>query len=133
MNHALDLEPIPGRYSVCRFPPDAAVPQGLEGGPFYTVSRTPDELSVVTERERVPAGVSAEHGWRAFRVRGPIDFGLTGVLAAVLEPLARESISIFAISTYDTDYILVREQALERARAALTAGGHRWSEPPRRV
>ena len=73
---------------------------------------------------RVPDGVRAQRGWRALAVEGPLDFALTGVLAAVAVPLAEAGISIFAVSTYDTDYVLVRADRLADAVAALRGAGH---------
>jgi hypothetical protein len=85
--------------------------------------RTRDELTVVCVERLVPPEVIAERGWRALQVQGPLDFALVGVLAAITVPLAEAGVSIFAISTYDTDYILVKEEALERAIQALGQAG----------
>jgi hypothetical protein len=86
--------------------------------------RTRAELSVVCAAARVPDGVRAERGWRALAVCGRLDLGLTGVLAGLLAPLAAAGVPIFAVSTYDTDYVLVREERLAEAVAALRAAGH---------
>ena len=91
---------------------------------MFTVTRTPDELSIVCAASHLPAHASAERGWRCLRVAGTIDFAVTGVLASIAGPLANAAVSIFAISTYDTDYVLVREHALAAAIKALTAVGH---------
>jgi hypothetical protein len=88
------------------------------------VTRTPDELSVVADEAAVPAGVRAERGWRALQVAGPLDFNLTGILASLAYPLARAGISLFAVSTFDTDYVLIKEDKLHDALAALQAAGH---------
>src|SRR5206468_8549222 len=93
---------------------------------FVSVTRTPDELSIVCPDEAVPPDVEVESGWRALKVPGPIPFDQVGVLAALATPLAAAGISTFAVSTYDTDYVLVREPDLERALAALeTPDGRR--------
>ncbi|HEY7848912.1 MAG TPA: ACT domain-containing protein, partial [Ktedonobacterales bacterium] len=84
----------------------------------------PDELSLVLPEASAPEGATTEAGWRALRVAGPLDFALIGVLASLAEPLAQAGVSIFAISTYDTDYLLVREVALTEALTALRAAGH---------
>jgi len=84
-----------------------------------------DELSVVCPEGRVPPGVALEGGWRALRVEGPLDFALTGVLLCVAAPLARAAVPIFVLSTYDTDYVLVREDRLEDAVRSLAEAGHR--------
>ena len=91
---------------------------------FSSVTRTASELSIVCPEERVPPELPAERGRRAFVVRGPLDFSLTGVLASIASPLAAAGVSIFALSTYDTDYVLVREGQLEAAVALLAAAGH---------
>jgi hypothetical protein len=116
----LKLRVLPEVLAVCRLAPDAALPDWIDtSAGFLTISRTPDELSLVCDRERVPEGVRAERGWRAFKVEGPLDFALTGILAALAGPLADAGISIFAISTFDTDYLLVRESTLGQAIAVL--------------
>jgi len=116
----LKLLVLPQVLAVCRLAPDAALPDWIDiTAGFLTISRTADELSLVCDLERVPEGVRVEPGWRAFKVEGPLDFALTGVLAALANPLADAGISIFAISTFDTDYLLVRENELDRAIAVL--------------
>ena len=87
---------------------------------------SPDELSIVCPQEHIPEGVQHESGWRAFRVAATISFDLTGVLASLAEPLARAGISIFPISTYDTDYLLVRATDVQRATDTLRRAGHRF-------
>jgi uncharacterized protein len=105
------------------------------GAALHAVVRTPAELTVVGPADAVPDGVRAERGWRALSVEGPLDLALTGVLAALLEPLARAGVAIFAVSTFDTDHVLVRADRLDDAVAALRAAGHRVSvgAEPRRV
>jgi hypothetical protein len=93
-------------------------------GEFFSVTRTPAELSAVCDVAVVPSGVKAEGPWRVLAVRGPLDFNITGVLAALAAPLATAGISIFAVSTYDTDYLLVRDGELDRAVRALREAGH---------
>jgi hypothetical protein len=90
------------------------------------VTRTPTELSIVCREDSVPAGILANRGWRAIAVAGTLDFALTGVLASLVSPLAAAGVSIFAVSTYDTDYVLVKKNTLDRAVAALSAAGHRF-------
>jgi hypothetical protein len=116
----LTLSVLPGRLAICRLTPDEALPEwALAGKEFVSLSRTPDELSVVCPEELVPDGVKADKGWRSFKVQGPLDFTLTGILTYLLQPLAQQQISIFAISTFDTDYILVKEEKLPEAIQAL--------------
>ena len=124
---ALTLLVLPGEFAVVRLPPDAHVPQwafSAAPGRLWSMTRTDDELSLVRDAAAVPSDARAERGWRALRIAGTIDFALTGVLASVLAPLGDAAISIFAVSTYDTDYVLVREHALAPAIEALRAAGH---------
>ncbi len=125
MNLTLSL--LKGRFAVCRLAPGDEVPAWANGGGFTSVTRARDELSVVCAEGAVPDGTRCERGWRAFQVEGPLDFGLTGVLASVLVPLAEAEVSIFAVSTFDTDYVMVRAECVERAMTALAAAGHRVS------
>jgi hypothetical protein len=97
----------------------------LSGGGFASVTRTAHELSLVCAESAVPQGIQCEPGWRIFKIEGPLDFALTGILASVAQPLAEAGISIFTISTYDTDYVMVQERDVEKAAHALAAAGHR--------
>ena len=115
---------MPGRLTVCRLEADAAIPIWASAGPFFSITRTAVELSIVCAEELVPESVRAEVGWRALEVAGPLDFALTGILAAIVGPLAEAGISIFAVSTFDTDYVLVKEEMLSQALEVLRAAGH---------
>jgi hypothetical protein len=121
--HELTLIILPGIYVVCRLPADAAFPAWASGD-LVSVTRTTDELSVVCREDTVPGGVRCERGWRCLRVAGTLDFSLVGVLASLLVPLAGAGVGVFLISTFDTDYVLVREVELARATEALRAAGH---------
>ena len=121
----LDLTLERWELAVCRLPPDTAVPDWATRDAFHAVTRTPDELSIVCPAEAVPAGVRAEKGWRCFRLAGPIAFDETGVLSSVAAPLAAAEVGIFAVSTFDTDYVLVPGRKLEAALLALASAGHR--------
>lgn len=121
----LDLSLLPDLLAVCRLPAGAEAPAWLDGEAFASVTRTPEETSVVCRAEVVPLDVRVEAGWRALRVAGPLDFALTGVLLSLLEPLAAAGVSVFALSTFDTDVVLVRDAALDDALAALDDAGHR--------
>jgi hypothetical protein len=117
----MDLSVLPERLAICRLSASARVPSwALElHETLISITRTADELSIVCPEAVVPPEVQVERGWRALKVPGPLPFELTGVLAGLATPLAAAGISIFAISTYDTDYVLVRAGDLERALAAL--------------
>lgn len=119
----LALELIEGRLSICRLAPGAPRPEPPPGVPFWSLTRTPDELSLVVPAGAEPPGAEVEGGWRAVRVGGQLDFGLTGILSALTAPLAAAEIGLFALSTYDTDYLLVRETALTAAAEAWTEAG----------
>jgi hypothetical protein len=119
-----ELTLLPERFAISRLAANAAIPDWATQGPFFSVSRTGDELSIVCELSRVPVGVQSQPGWRVFKVHGP--FGLTeiGVLSALAAPLAEAKISLFAVSTFDTDYLLVASETLSGAIAALERAGH---------
>ena len=121
---AVTLDLMPGSFAVCRLESDAVVPVWASSGPFSSITRTPAELSIVCATEHVPAAAPAERGFRALAVRGPLDFGLVGVVAQLSGALAAASISIFVVSTHDTDYLFVRDTDLDRAAAALRAAQH---------
>lgn len=120
----LQLEIVPGRLAICRLDPTAAIPDWALKGAFSSITRTPEELSIVCAEDAAPLNVLATRGWRGLRVAGTLDFALTGVLAGLAQPLAEAGVSIFAISTYDTDYLLVEHSNLERAVAVLKHAGY---------
>ena len=115
---------LPGSFAVLRLAPDAEVPPGVLVPPFHSVTRTPAELSIVCPDGAVPDGARAERGWAILALQGPFPFELTGILASVLVPLAKAGVGIFALSTFDTDWVLVKRERLDEAVAALAAAGH---------
>jgi hypothetical protein len=122
MSQTLIVEP--GEYAVCQLEPDEPIPDWLPDAPFWTVTRAGDELSVVCSAEAVPFDTSHESGWALLRMIGPFPFDLTGILSSVLTPLASAGVGIFAISTFNTDYILLKQASLPAAVGALRAAGH---------
>jgi hypothetical protein len=127
------LDLLAGTFAICRLRPDAPLPEwALTPASFMTISRTPDELSVTVEQGAVPADVQAERGYRAFKVRGPLGPELVGILLSIAQPLAEADLSIFAVSTYDTDYVLVKAGTLPRAVEALRRAGHTVTGAPAR-
>lgn len=114
----LELE---GELAVAQLAPGHGVPGWVNfaGAPLVSVTQTAEELSVVCPAGDVPPEVRCEAGWRALRVEGKLDFAEVGILAGILGPLAEAGVSIFALSTFDTDYILVRSSTLDAAKAAL--------------
>lgn len=131
MPRRLVLELLPKTFAVCQLSPSAAVPEWARGE-FVSITRTSQELSVVCMQAFVPPGIACERDWRILRVRGPLDFALTGILASITAPLADAGIPVFALSTFSTDYVLVKEAALDKAISTLEAAGHaiHYSTPP---
>ncbi len=121
----LTMRLFSGKYAICRLEPTCQTPRWAQNGEFCSVTRTPEELSIVCAEESVPEQVRCERGWKMLQLAGPIPFTVTGVVAAISEALARNRIGIFVISTYDTDYILVQEHSLDEAIAALQGAGCR--------
>lgn len=117
------LDLLAGSYAVARLDPSAQIP-AWAAGEFVSITRTAEELSVVCLESCLPPDVQAERGLRCLRVAGPLAFDLVGILESIARPLADAGIPVFAVSTYDTDYLLVPEAELEGAVEALTAAGH---------
>ncbi len=128
---ALALRVVPATFGICRLAAHARVPSWVHSGVLSSIRRSPDELSIVCEERLVPEWVRCERDWRAIRVLGPLDLGLIGVLATLAVPLARAKISLFSISTFDTDYLLVRGKNLSRAVAVLEEAGNSFDDAPR--
>jgi hypothetical protein len=120
---ALTLKPVPGSFAVCRLPAGSPLPAWFRPGGFSSVSWTDDELSITCDESQVPAEVRCERDWRCLVLQGPFAFDLTGVLLQVLQPLAAANIGIFAVSTFDTDYVLVKGPSFEQAKQALRESG----------
>lgn len=123
--HVATLQLLGETYAICRLEGGSALPPELPvRDRLLSVTSTPAEVSIVCREEHAPAGARTETGWRAMEVEGPLDFALTGVLAGLTAPLAEADVRVFAVSTYDTDYILVRTQQLASAIRALNAAEH---------
>lgn len=118
---------LPEHLAVCRIVAGSEIPAWSMVGGFFCVARAPDELSIVCAENLVPAaaeGVLIEGGWVALKLQGPFPFAMTGVLASFLQPLSDSGVPIFAISTFDTDYVLIKNDTREKALKALGAAGH---------
>ncbi len=120
----LTLIALPARFAVCRLPPEAPIPASDPAASFLSITRTAEELSVVCPEDNIPSGARVEVGWRCFRVGGTLEFSLVGILASLVSPLADAGIPVFAISTFNTDYLLVREHHFDRVVTTLNASGH---------
>jgi uncharacterized protein len=125
----LALVPMTGTLAVCKLPPDAPLPDWATGGSFFSITRTFDELSVVCDENTVPESVRCERGWRCLRVSGTLEFSVVGVLASLVGPLAGAAVSVFVLSTFDTDYLLVKEKHFGQAVEVLVRHGHLISPP----
>lgn len=123
------LKVLDGEFTIYRFSPAAAIPEGVLKSAIFWIARTDEELSVVCDSKVALAGEDSRPGWACVKVRGPIDFSQTGILAGISAVLAAAEISIFAVSTYDTDYVLVPAAELDQAAAALAASGYDITGP----
>ena len=119
----IHLVRVPGEYAAHRLAPDAAVPEAAWASPFVSVSRSADELSIITDAGIHLDAQSTVRPWLAYRVAGTIDFSVTGVMSSLTAPLAEAGLGILAVSTYDTDYILVHADASEAAEIAWRSAG----------
>jgi uncharacterized protein len=119
------LSLLPDQYVILKLAADAQTPTWAANGEFFSVTRTSDELSIVTAFKNVPAQMHSERKWRALKVHGPFALSEVGVLAALAAPLSEAAISIFVISAYDTDYLLINDQQCDAAISALQNEGHR--------
>jgi len=120
----IELDLLPGLFAVVQLEPGSPLPAWAHSNTLFSLTTTETETSVLCDDISAPDGIRAERGFRCFRVRGPLDFALVGILQRLIEPLATAGISVFVISTFDTDYILVPGASLEAAVAALTGAGH---------
>ncbi len=120
---------LPEKFAICRLSPTDDIPQwARQSKTLLSITYTRDELSLVCSQSSVPSGVQYEGSWKAIKVHGPLDFSLTGILVALAAPLADASISIFALSTFDTDYLLLPEKHLARAKLVLVQNNHLFVE-----
>ncbi len=122
--HHLNLTLLNDTFAVCRLEPQAALPPWAVNSAFSSITRTPDELSIVCLQTDVPAEIVSEKDWRCLQVQGPLAFAETGILASLASTLAQAGVSLFALSTFDTDYILLKQNDLLRAIQSLSRAGH---------
>jgi len=115
----LTLSILPEKLGICHFNKNSPIPDWAANIRFSSITRTEDELSIVCPQDKIPAGVMVEKNWRAFKVEGPLGFSLTGIVSSLSKPLAEAEISILYISTYETDYLLVEEKNLDKAKKIL--------------
>jgi hypothetical protein len=121
---SFELSLLPETFAICRLAPDAVVPEWAMHGQFFSITRSSEELSVIAETAFVPENLLTKVSWRVMKVHGPFDLSEVGVLAALVAPLAGAGVSVFTISTFDTDYLLVQCIQLREGMAALRNAGH---------
>jgi len=120
-NKILTMKLLKDKFAICRLNNNESVPQWAKESNFFSITKTPDELSIVCSQDSVPSEILCEKDWIALKVEGPLDFSLIGILSSITTILADKKISVFAISTYDTDYILVKDKEVDKALDALSA------------
>ena len=127
MMKTLTLQILPDNFAIWQLPPNAPLPK-IDDSSFWSVTRTPEELSVVSIAKHAPSDARKESVWRCIGVKGPLEFELTGILASLSAPLAEAGISIFAISSFNTDYLLVKAEQLELSCRALELAGYTFTD-----
>ncbi len=125
MGRSFDLYLLPGRMGICRLDREEGWPPWAGSGVLSSVTRTQAEMTVICQEESVPAGITCNKNWRCLRIGGVLDFSETGILSSLTASLAAEDIPVYALSTYSTDLILIKEEDLSRAVLALSGAGHR--------
>jgi len=120
----LTMKLIKEKYGVCRLDKTELIPEWAKDSDFFSITKTLDELSIVCSQGSIPSSVKCEKDWRILKVEGPLDFSLVGILSSISNVLAQQGISIFAISTYDTDYILVKDKDINNAIDSLSIVGY---------
>jgi hypothetical protein len=123
--HQLRFRLVAVRYAICRLDRAAPIPEwALREAPFVSITRNDEELSIVCPEGVVPPGVKSDGGWVCLKLEGPFPFSMTGVLASFIDPLSSNGIPIFAVSTFDTDYVLIKEEFWGMSHAVLQGAGH---------
>ncbi len=112
-------------FAICRLDRDAPVPEWATRGHFFSVARTPDELSVVCPQTSVPKTNDCETGWRCLKIESPFEFDLSGMISSIAAPVAEADIDVFVVATQDSDYFMVRGRDLERTISMLSERGYR--------
>jgi hypothetical protein len=126
----MKLKILDSTFSVVKFPPAETIPLWALNSNVFSITRTDEELSIVCPSECLPINEQikdVENDWKCIKVEGVLDFSLTGILSSLANTLAENKISIFAISTFNTDYLLVKSHSIEKARVLLENEGHSFS------
>jgi len=120
----LTMKLLKEKYGVCRLDKTELIPEWAKESEFFSITKTLDELSIVCSQGGIPSSVKCEKDWKILKVEGPLDFSLVGILSSISNVLAQQEISIFAISTFDTDYILVKDKDIDNAIGSLCIAGY---------
>jgi hypothetical protein len=120
----LKFRQLPGLYAIVRLPPEAPIPDWASKGDFTSITRTTDELSIVCSANNLPTDVHSQLRWICLKLEGPFPFSQTGVLLSFIKPLSENGVPIFAISTFDTDYVLISQEHIDQAVNLLREAGH---------
>ncbi len=128
---SLKFSVIDGQFVIHRLKPGDSIPKGITDSPFFSITGSSEELSIVAPDAIWMQSEKTEPGWACLKIVGPLDFNETGILAEIATSLAKAEISIFAVSTFDTDYFLVKQEDLKKAKDVLTAEGHKFTRPAR--
>lgn len=123
-NRELELTLLPDMFAVARFDPNADIPDWASTESFISITRTQDELSIVSRERLIPPRVQAQRGFRCLQVMGPLEFSEVGILASLAQPLAEAGVSVFVISTYDTDFLFIPSDKLEVGLSVLSEAGN---------
>ncbi|HTI15786.1 MAG TPA: ACT domain-containing protein [Dictyobacter sp.] len=119
------LSVLPEHYAICQLAADAPTPDWAQTqSSFVSITRTTEELSIMCPQKVVPEDVTCERNWRGLKIEGPFELSSLGILASVVTPLSGAGMSVFAVATYNTDHILIKEHELERAITILQQDGH---------
>jgi hypothetical protein len=120
----LTLSILRHRFAICKLNPDVKVPDWAIRGDFFSISRTPEELSIICQEDDVPLKVTSKREWRGIKIEGPFHFNEIGILDAITSPIARAKISLLTVSTFDTDYVFIQDSQFEEALLILAESGH---------
>ncbi|MFC1633924.1 ACT domain-containing protein [Planctomycetota bacterium] len=120
----LRLRVLPKVYAICSFDPDAAFPGWTHRSSILSITKTPKEITLVCEENHVPGECKKSEHWKCIKVEGRFDLDAVGVLASIAGPLAQNKISLYVISTYDTDYVLIQTKNIDKAMSCLDKFGH---------
>lgn len=120
----LYLSALKGSFSICKLDPASDIPSWAWDGNFYSITRTTDELSIICDRRNIPENINCEHNWRVLVIEGPFEFEEIGILHSITKSLAEADLSLLTVSTYNTDYILIKEDHYDEATKSLERAGH---------